>query len=117
MAWFKPLNPPQADWRGKSVWVIGASSGIGRATASMLHALGAHVTVSARHGAALEAFVQAHPGSRALVLDCTDRAAVHEAARVVAGVHVGGGDSVDLSRWAEVAGIENSGLERHALEA
>ena len=80
MAWFKPFNPLQADWRGKSVWVIGASSGIGSATAAALHAQGARVTVSARNGAALEAFVQAHPGSRALVVDCTDRAAVLDAA-------------------------------------
>ena len=83
MAWFKPFNPPQAEWRGKSVWVIGASSGIGRATAAALHALGAHVTVSARNAAALEGFVQAHPGSRALPLDCTDSAAVLAAARTL----------------------------------
>ena len=83
MAWFKPFNPPQAEWRGKSVWVIGASSGIGRATAAALHAQGAHVTVSARNGAALEEFVQAHPGSRALALDCTDRAAVLAATRTL----------------------------------
>jgi NAD(P)-dependent dehydrogenase (short-subunit alcohol dehydrogenase family) len=85
MAWFKPLNPPLAEWRGKSVWVIGASSGIGRATAAALHAQGAHVTVSARNEAALEEFVQAHPGSRALALDCTDRDAVHTAARTLQG--------------------------------
>jgi len=83
MAWFKPFNPPQAEWRGKSVWVIGASSGIGRATAAALHAQGAHVTVSARNAAALEEFVQSHPGSRALALDCTDRAAVLAAARTL----------------------------------
>ncbi len=83
MALFKPFNPPLADWRGKSVWVIGASSGIGRATASALHAQGARVTVSARNAAALEEFVQAHPGSHALALDCTDRAAVLAAARAL----------------------------------
>jgi short-subunit dehydrogenase len=81
MAWLKPLNPPLADWRGKSVWVIGASSGIGRATASALHAQGARVTVSARNAAALQDFVQTHSGSRALTLDCTERAAVLAAAR------------------------------------
>ena len=80
MAWLTPLNPPQTDWRGKSVWILGASSGIGRATASALHAQGAHVTVSARSTEALDAFVQAHPGSTALALDCTDRAAVHACA-------------------------------------
>ncbi len=80
MAWLTPLNPPQTDWRGKSVWIIGASSGIGRATASALHAQGAQVTVSARSTEALDAFVQTHPGSTALALDCTDRAAVHACA-------------------------------------
>ncbi len=76
MAWLTPLNPPQTEWRGKSVWIIGASSGIGRATASALHAQGAHVTVSARSLDALDSFVKEHPGSTALALDCTDRQAV-----------------------------------------
>ena len=41
------LNPrlAEADWRGRSAWLVGASSGIGRATASRLHALGAQVVV------------------------------------------------------------------------
>jgi NAD(P)-dependent dehydrogenase (short-subunit alcohol dehydrogenase family) len=80
---FGPLNPRITDWRGKTVWIVGASSGIGEATASALHALGASVTVSARKDAALQTFTNAHPGSRALALDATDRAAVHAAARSV----------------------------------
>lgn len=83
MAWLSPLNPPMRHWQGQSVWVIGASSGIGRATAAALHALGARVTVSARKEAALQAFVAEHPGSQALVLDSTDRAAMHTAAQHV----------------------------------
>jgi len=39
------------DWRGKAVWIVGASSGIGSATASALHACGARVMVSARNAA------------------------------------------------------------------
>ena len=80
MGFFSPLNPPQADWQGKTVWIVGASSGIGSATASALHAGGAHVVVSARNAASLDAFVAQHPGCTALALDATDRAAVHAAA-------------------------------------
>ena len=76
MAWMQSLNPPQRKWRGQSVWILGASSGIGHATAAALHAQGALVTVSARNGEALQAFVQAHPGSTARVLDCSDAHAV-----------------------------------------
>jgi len=71
-----PLNPPIEDWRGRIVWVVGASSGIGRATASRLHALGAVVVVSARNQAALDAFVTEHPGSHAMMLDVGERGAV-----------------------------------------
>ncbi len=80
---FAPLNPPMVNWRGTSVWVVGASSGIGEATASALHALGAKVTVSARNAAALDAFATRHPGSRALPLDAADPAAVQAAARTL----------------------------------
>ena len=75
-----PLNPPQVDWAGKAVWIVGASSGIGQATAAALHALGAKVVVSARNAQSLAAFVDAHPGSQALALDVTDRQAVQAAA-------------------------------------
>ncbi len=77
------LNPRMADWRARSVWLVGASSGIGRATASALHAQGARVVVSARSAAALDAFVDEHPGATALVLDVTDAVAVKEAARTL----------------------------------
>ena len=39
------LNPPLRDWKGRRAWLIGASSGIGRATAAALHARGAQVIV------------------------------------------------------------------------
>ncbi|TAH13603.1 MAG: SDR family NAD(P)-dependent oxidoreductase [Curvibacter sp.] len=80
MSFFSPLNPPLRDWRGKTVWIVGASSGIGQATAAALHAQGANVVVSARKSADLDAFVVAHPGSAALPLDATDTAAVLAAA-------------------------------------
>ena len=78
-----PLNPRIEDWRDRVVWIVGASSGIGRATASRLHAQGAVVVVSARNGAALDQFVAAHPGSLAIALDVTDRAALAAALQQV----------------------------------
>jgi NAD(P)-dependent dehydrogenase (short-subunit alcohol dehydrogenase family) len=87
-----PLNPVLRDWRDKNVWLVGASSGIGRAIASALHALGARVFVSARNSSALHDWVRQHPGTDAngraravaLPLDVTDVLAVRAAARVVA---------------------------------
>lgn len=76
-----PYNLPLRDWRGKTVWLVGASSGIGQATAHALHAAGAKVVVSARNGAALDAFVATHPGAQALVLDASDAVAVKAAAQ------------------------------------
>ena len=77
------LNPPIRDWHGQRVWLIGASTGIGRALAIQLHALGARVVVSARHREALESFVLAHPGSTAVPLDVTHQGAVQDAARTL----------------------------------
>ena len=78
------LNPRMRDWHGRTVWLVGASSGIGRATASALHAQGAKVVVSARSADALNAFTDAHPGSLALALDVTDPLAVKAAASSLA---------------------------------
>jgi len=80
---FKPLNPPLTGWRGKTVWLIGASSGIGEAAAAALHAAGARVVVSARRAHALAGFVQSHAGSVAVPLDVSDDAAVRQAAAQV----------------------------------
>lgn len=80
------LNPPLRDWHGRRCWLIGASSGIGRATASALHGRGAQVIVSARSGDALQTFVAQHPGSVALPLDAVDPDRVRTvAAEVLAG--------------------------------
>ncbi len=78
-----PLNPVIHDWKGKTVWLVGASSGIGRATASLLHTRGARVIVSARGADALQKFVAEHPGARAVPLDVTDRDAVRAAVRQI----------------------------------
>jgi NAD(P)-dependent dehydrogenase (short-subunit alcohol dehydrogenase family) len=78
------LNSRMQDWRGRTVWLVGASTGIGRATASALHAQGAKVVVSARGADALNSFVDAHPGALALPLDVTDAPAVKAAAAALA---------------------------------
>jgi NAD(P)-dependent dehydrogenase (short-subunit alcohol dehydrogenase family) len=76
-----PLNPRIEHWHGRRVWLIGASTGIGRALAARLHAAGARVAVSARNAAALEDFARGHAGSLALPLDATCRGAMRAAAR------------------------------------
>jgi NAD(P)-dependent dehydrogenase (short-subunit alcohol dehydrogenase family) len=78
-----------ASWAGKCCWLVGASTGIGRATAARLHAAGAHVVVSARNAALLDEFVAAHPGSDAIALDATDRDAMRDAATRIASTHQG----------------------------
>ncbi len=78
-----PLNLRIQRWQDRVVWLVGASTGIGRATAELLHARGATVVVSARSSATIEAFAQQHPGSLALPLDVTDRAALHAAAQCI----------------------------------
>jgi NAD(P)-dependent dehydrogenase (short-subunit alcohol dehydrogenase family) len=66
-----PLNPPIADWRGRRCWLIGASSGIGAATARLLLDRGAKVAVSARNRAALDAVIGARRDGLAFAADVT----------------------------------------------
>jgi NAD(P)-dependent dehydrogenase (short-subunit alcohol dehydrogenase family) len=82
-----PLNPRISSWAGRTVWLVGASTGIGRATASRLHGLGARVIVSARNRDALDTFVAQHGRSDAMALDATDRDAMHDAARHITSVY------------------------------
>lgn len=77
------LNPPITSWHGKTVWLVGASTGIGRATAHALHAAGAKVIVSARNQQALDGFAAEHPGTLALAFDAGDAAAAKAAAQTV----------------------------------
>ncbi|OYY65988.1 MAG: short-chain dehydrogenase [Burkholderiales bacterium 28-67-8] len=75
-----PLNPRITEWRGRVVWLVGASSGIGLSVARQLHESGATVVVSARNASALAAFEADHPGSLGITLDATDREAMRAAA-------------------------------------
>ena len=75
-----PLNPRIESWQGRVVWLVGASTGIGRSTAARLAGRGATVVASARTAAPLQEFAAAHPGCEALALDATDRSAMKAAA-------------------------------------
>lgn len=77
------LNPPITDWKGKRVWIVGASTGIGLATAMALYAKGAVVHLSARNAGALEFFSIAHPGSMAWPLDAVDAVQVRATAEAI----------------------------------
>lgn len=90
------LNPRIGDWRGRRVWVIGASSGIGAALARTLLARGARLALSARSTPALEE-IAATPGANTLVLplDVTDPAGVVRGLQQV--VAAWGG--IDLVLW------------------
>ncbi len=81
------LNPRITDWTGRCVWLVGASTGIGAATAAALQRRGAQVVVSARPSERLTAFGTAHPGAWTLPLDSTDAAAVRAAADEVLARH------------------------------
>jgi NAD(P)-dependent dehydrogenase (short-subunit alcohol dehydrogenase family) len=76
------LNPRIASWEGRRVWIVGASSGIGAATAALLVGRGARVAVSARSVKVLEERF----GDRALVVaaDVTDAEGLRAAAQRIA---------------------------------
>ena len=83
----KPLNPPMRQWQGRVVWLVGASSGIGRACAAGLHALGATVVVSARSADALQDFVAQHPGAQSMPFDVTEAGAAAAATAHIVQAH------------------------------
>ena len=98
---FGPLNPPFAGYRGRRVWVIGGSYGIGAAIARDLLGRGARVALSARNRNLLHEVAGGRHEALVAPLDVTDVASVHAAARtieqawggidlalVVAGTHV-----------------------------
>lgn len=115
-----PLNPPFAGYRGRRVWVIGASYGIGEAVARDLLGRGAKVALSARRRDLLQAVAGGNGEALIAPLDVTDPASVHAAADrivaawggfdlalVVAGTHEemrgrvgrGGAAGADEARW------------------
>jgi NAD(P)-dependent dehydrogenase (short-subunit alcohol dehydrogenase family) len=71
------------DWRGRSVWVVGASSGIGRATAEALLQAGAKVAVSSRQETPLQALAQQYPHAWVVPADVTSLESLQDAAQQV----------------------------------
>ena len=71
------LNPRLADWRGQRVWLIGASSGIGEATARLLMQRGARVALSSRSRDALVALADGK--AHVAPADVTERASLASA--------------------------------------
>ncbi|NBT34335.1 MAG: SDR family NAD(P)-dependent oxidoreductase [Betaproteobacteria bacterium] len=65
------LNHPITDWKGRTVWVLGASTGIGAALGRALDEKGAHLIASGRHLNTLESAFP-NPRVKKVVLDITD---------------------------------------------
>jgi NADP-dependent 3-hydroxy acid dehydrogenase YdfG len=108
------LNPRIHDWRGRRVWVIGASSGIGAALARLLLTQGARVALSARSTPGL-AEIAATPDAKTLVLplDVRDASGVAPALQQV--VAAWGG--IDLVVWCAGSHSPVRAWELDAAEA
>ena len=82
MSLLSPLNPPPPAWKDARVWIVGASTGIGAATAKLLLSRGARVALSARSAGKLAEVAgdAVASGLAALEpLDFTDHASVQAA--------------------------------------
>ncbi len=66
------MNPPVPHWHGLRVWIIGASSGIGAATAKRLLQQGARVGLTARSAQALTAVASGHAQACVVPADITE---------------------------------------------
>ncbi len=73
------MNPDLPAWPDCNVWVIGASTGIGAATARSLLAAGARVALSARSAEKLAGVAAGNARALLLPLDFTDTVAVRAA--------------------------------------
>jgi short-subunit dehydrogenase len=79
-----PLNPRIESWRGRRVWLVGASTGIGEALARALAARGARLALSARSASGLTGLIdrcapEAAASSLLLPLDVNDRDSLYKA--------------------------------------
>lgn len=71
----RALNQQILAWRGRRVWLVGASSGIGAALAGQLLEAGARVALSARRAELLLAVAAGHPEAMVAPFDILDHAA------------------------------------------
>ncbi|MEY3202240.1 MAG: hypothetical protein RIR70_1790 [Pseudomonadota bacterium] len=69
------LNPKITEWRGKRVWLVGGSTGIGAALATLLAQQGARLALSARGESALRDLAEKIGGAIVEPLDVSDPAA------------------------------------------
>ena len=100
------MNPKITDWRGKRVWLLGASSGIGAALGQLLLARGARVAFSARSVERLNTLVDGAENALPLPCDTSDEASVNGACEQLlatwGGVDVAiylAGDYVPMRAW------------------
>jgi short-subunit dehydrogenase len=79
LPFLQPLNRPIRHWHDQTIWIIGASSGIGAALAKSLLKLGAHVILSARRQHQLGLVANDHPHAHVLAFDVADQNSWSEA--------------------------------------
>jgi NAD(P)-dependent dehydrogenase (short-subunit alcohol dehydrogenase family) len=77
------LNTPITQLRGRRVWLVGASTGIGLACAQALRAAGAEVVVSARKPQGVQDWAAQDAGVQWRALDVGDAAQVKATARAL----------------------------------
>ncbi len=73
------LNRRIEDWKGRRVWLVGASTGIGAALAALLLERGARVAMSSRSRNALDALAAGHANALVLPADVTSAAQLADA--------------------------------------
>lgn len=78
------IQPSLQQWKQQTVWIMGASSGIGHATAELLLRKGATVYISARHHEPLDALAQQYNNAIALPVDVCDTAGLAKAYQTIA---------------------------------
>lgn len=81
LPFLRPLNRPIRDWQGQTIWIVGASSGIGAALAQALLKQGAQVILSARRLEHLQHVAANHPYADIVPFDVTAPNAWQEASQ------------------------------------